>query len=73
MSTITIDASLKQVFLGLTEVAQIVDGEGHVLGIFKPQCQLDAELRAIAAKVFAAVRNCSPRPCACSPRTATPR
>jgi hypothetical protein len=52
MSTITIDASLKQVFLELTEVAQIVDGDGHVLGIFKPRCQLDAELQAIAAKVF---------------------
>lgn len=52
MSKVKIDSSFQQMLSGITEISEIVDGNGKVIGIFKPKCLMDAELVAIAAKLF---------------------
>lgn len=47
---ITIDPSFQQVLAGITEASEIVDENGKIIGIFKPKCQMDAEVRAMTAR-----------------------
>jgi hypothetical protein len=52
MSTIRIDPSLQQFLQNLKEATEVLDKDGNLLGVFKPKSQLDAEVVAIAAKLF---------------------
>ncbi len=52
MAKIKIDASLQQVLAGITEASHFVDDNGNILGVFTPKCQTDAEVIAMAQKVF---------------------
>ena len=52
MPTIKINPSMQLVLADLKEVTEVLDGDGNLIGVFKPKCKVEAELYAAAAKLF---------------------